>query len=177
MKKPFIASQFTPTKYDSAAQKAKMVNQLAAFVLGGFRRTQFTKDVYNALYLHLFGHIAHYNLEGFYDEWFANLDRQIDWLQHALSQPTYGDWRDVSEAFVAWLQEEKVLDRLLAKRRSARPAKSLLLAAVILLEETDKSPERVMMVLDGLRPLLQGPVSDIDFAAVKAKLTKQETVS
>src|SRR5262245_40714234 len=56
----FKAVQFVATRFDSAEAKAKAANALASFVEGGFEARRFTKAVYNALYLHLFGHIAHF---------------------------------------------------------------------------------------------------------------------
>lgn len=115
---PFRAAQFRATRFDTAAAKAKAANALAAFVTAGFPRSKFTRRVYDALYLHLFGHIAHTNLEGFYAAWFATPRDQLRWIRHALENPTLGPpdhtWSDVGQAFAAWLKASGLAERQVA---------------------------------------------------------------
>lgn len=115
----FTASQFVATKFDTAEAKARAANALASFVESGFEVRRFTKTVYNALYLHLFGHIAHYNQSGFYGEWFSTVEDQIRWCQRVLEWVPCGDpkftWVDVERAFKKWLKDSKTLPRLRAQ--------------------------------------------------------------
>lgn len=95
------ADEFTATKFSTAEDKAKAVNALLVFVDSGFQESKFTKRVYEALYIHMFGHIAHYNKVGFYDEWFATDEDRQRWMEYAARGGAYGfatsssyDWAD-----------------------------------------------------------------------------------
>lgn len=107
--KPFNESMFAATKFTSAAAKAKFGNDLARFVAGGFRRTMFTKTLYRNL-SDCFGHIAEFDVHGFYDVWFSTTQRQLDWVSHTLSASAVGDpawtFSDVEGAFQNWLSEQ-----------------------------------------------------------------------
>jgi hypothetical protein len=58
-KGPFIASQFVPTEWSSAADKAAFGNTFLHFVESALKRSLFTKGFYQRL-SNCFGHIAHY---------------------------------------------------------------------------------------------------------------------
>jgi hypothetical protein len=58
-KGPFIASQFVPTEWSSAADKAAFGNTFLHFVESAWKRSLFTKGFYQRL-SNCFGHIAHY---------------------------------------------------------------------------------------------------------------------
>lgn len=118
--KPFVASQFTATKFDTAAEKAKRANELAVFVQAGMPESRFTKiGVYHTLYQHLFGHIAHYDQWGFFGTWFSTPEQRAEWIEYALRGGMmgafYGDpaytWVDVERAFVEWLDGTDLPDR------------------------------------------------------------------
>ena len=89
-KRPFLASEFVATKFSSAAEKAEFGNALLHFIDSGFARNLFTDRLYGRL-SNCFGHIAHYNLTGFYEEWFLSLTAQVRFLEHTLRFPCYGD--------------------------------------------------------------------------------------
>ena len=89
-KGPFLASEFVATKFSSAAAKAEFGNALLRFIDSGFARNLFTDRLYGRL-SNCFGHIAHYNLTGFYEEWFLSLTAQVRFLEHTLRFPCYGD--------------------------------------------------------------------------------------
>ena len=99
---------FTATKWDTAEDKAKFLKKLQAFVIQGFQKRQFTLALYRHL-INMFGHIAHYNLDGFWDHWFTDVGRQAEWLMHAKQYSAYGDpawtWSDVERAFREWLHQ------------------------------------------------------------------------
>ncbi|MBS1722487.1 MAG: hypothetical protein JSS66_05710 [Armatimonadetes bacterium] len=107
MPKIFEAAQFTATQWSTAEEKAAWANKLAAFVLSGFHESKWTKPVYNRL-MNTFGHIAHYNINGFWDEWFCTPQRCMSWVRHTLEANIYGDptytYCDVERAFQKWLQ-------------------------------------------------------------------------
>jgi len=89
-KGPFSPTQFIPTKWSTAEEKARFGNALLHFVDSGFARNLLTDRLYGRL-SNCFGHIAHYNLTGFYEEWFLSLSAQVRFLEHTLRFPCYGD--------------------------------------------------------------------------------------
>jgi hypothetical protein len=56
---PFSPSQFIPTKWSTAEEKARFGNALLHFIESGFTRNLFTDRLYSRL-SNCFGHIAHY---------------------------------------------------------------------------------------------------------------------
>lgn len=55
----FDHSEFTPTKWNTAEEKADFGNKLLHFMLTGFLAGRFTEKLYTRLSM-CFGHIAHY---------------------------------------------------------------------------------------------------------------------
>ena len=80
MNKPFTASQFTPTEWDSAEQKAKFANHFVRFVESEFSPNLFYDWFYKRLSM-TFGHIAHYNRAGFYETWFSSTEARLRFLE------------------------------------------------------------------------------------------------
>jgi len=113
MKTLFTASQFTPTAYDSAEQKAKFATQFVRFVEADFKRTLFPKWFYKALSC-TFGHIAHYDQNGFYHTWFRDTRAKLAFLDRTLEFPRYGDpkftYSDVETVLARWVAESKKAD-------------------------------------------------------------------
>jgi hypothetical protein len=89
-KGPFLPSDFTATKFSTAADKAEFGNTLLRFIDSKWASALFTKSFYNRLSMS-FGHIAHYNRAQFYEEWFSSLADQVRFLKHTLRFPCYGD--------------------------------------------------------------------------------------
>jgi hypothetical protein len=89
-KGPFLPSDFTATKFSTAADKAEFGNTLLRFIESEWALALFTKSFYNRLSM-CFGHIAHYNRTQFYEEWFSSLAAQVRFLKHTLRFPCYGD--------------------------------------------------------------------------------------
>jgi hypothetical protein len=58
-KGPFLPSDFTATKFSTAADKAEFGNTLLRFIESEWAPALFTKRFYNRLSM-CFGHIAHY---------------------------------------------------------------------------------------------------------------------
>ena len=113
---------FTPTRWDTADDKAKAATALLRFVHNGCPRTQFTKRIHNALHLHLFGHIAEYSLDGFYGAWFATPTRRLAWLRYVADGGAYGlrggdpghTWCDVERAVAYELGQRGYLEQVAA---------------------------------------------------------------
>jgi hypothetical protein len=87
---PFSPTQFTATQFDSAEVKAAFGNHFLHFVTSDFKRSLFTKSFYNRLSM-CFSHIAHHNVFGFYETWFADDRAKLSFLVHTLRFPCYGD--------------------------------------------------------------------------------------
>lgn len=112
--KLFKASQFTPTKWNTAEDKARFANHFVLFVESGFSRSKFPKWFYERL-SNMFGHIAHYDLGGFYDCFFTSPGMVHKFLQLCAGHPRPGDpaftYSDVEKVLQEWLAEEGVLAR------------------------------------------------------------------
>lgn len=106
----FSASQFTPTQWSSATDKARFANQIVRFVQSDFDPNLFTKATYERLSM-CFGHIAHYDRGGFYATWFASTEDRAKWLYYvskggalgACGDPSY-TFSDVEQALSKWVQ-------------------------------------------------------------------------
>jgi len=113
-KGPFLPSDFTATKFSTAADKAEFGNTLLRFIESEWASALFTKSFYNRLSM-CFGHIAHYNRAQFYEVWFSSLADQMRFLKHTLRFPCYGDpeytFSDVESA----IQRELVNRNYLAR--------------------------------------------------------------
>jgi hypothetical protein len=113
----FRLEDFIPTKWSSAEEKAKIANKLTRFILGGFQRSAFTKDIYQQL-SNMFGHIAHYDINGFYETWFADVKSCKEWLEHVtdnwlsgMGDPRF-TWSDVENVLLQWIKEQHLAEQL-----------------------------------------------------------------
>ena len=89
-KGPFLPSEFVPTKFSSAADKADFGNALLSFLDAGCPQELFTKKLYQRLSM-TFGNIAHYDRSGFYDTWFTRARHQAAFVEKTLRWPCHGD--------------------------------------------------------------------------------------
>lgn len=65
----FKPAMFTPTKFQTAKDKAKFANHFIRFILSDYDQDLFKKWFYERLSMS-FGHIAHYDRGGFYNTFF-----------------------------------------------------------------------------------------------------------
>jgi hypothetical protein len=86
----FTPAEFTPTKWDSAEVKANFANKLGQFIAADFKESLFTKVFYNRLSM-TYGHIAHFNREGFFGTFFRDLAGKVEFLEQTLQWPCFGD--------------------------------------------------------------------------------------
>jgi len=106
----FNAAKFTATKWDTAEQKARFANHFARFVASGFKKTLFYDWFYRRLSV-TFGHIAHFNRDGFFEGFFTSTERKVNFLQWTITpRDCYGDspehtYIDVERAIVSWLND------------------------------------------------------------------------
>jgi hypothetical protein len=115
----FAESEFTSTKWDTAADKAQFANSLCRFIAADFKQDLFTKKLYRRLSL-TFGHIAHFNLHGFFEYFFLDQQGKIAFLEQTLAWWMYGDphytFCDVERAVQARLQACNLLEAYRALR-------------------------------------------------------------
>ena len=111
----FTADQFLDTEWESAQDKAKFANHYVRFVESGFKQTLFQKWFYRSLILK-FGHIAHYDIHGFYSQFFTSPRGKVEFIQQMLD--FFWADTDVERALrahakqVGWLEKFKAeLDR------------------------------------------------------------------
>jgi hypothetical protein len=113
-KGPFLPSDFTATKFSTAADKAEFGNTLLRFIESEWAPALFTKSFYNRLSM-CFSHIANYNRTQFYEEWFSSLAAQVRFLKHTLRFPCYGDpaytFSDVERAIQREISNRNYLAR------------------------------------------------------------------
>ncbi len=110
----FQATQFTPTQWDTADDKAKFAQQFVRFVESDFAVKHFTDKFYRRL-SNCFGHIAHFNRSGFLAEFFTTTADKVRFLAQTFQWPCYGDpawtYSDVERAVQEWLQADGTLAR------------------------------------------------------------------
>lgn len=108
----FKAEQFTPTKWNTAEDKAKFANHLVRFVQSGFKKTMFPEWFYTRLSL-TFGHIAHYNQWTFYNHFFECGDEmKQQFLSTLKTGGGYGDpeytYSDVERLIHKWAKGQRL---------------------------------------------------------------------
>lgn len=122
MKELFTASQFVGTQFDTSEDKAKFANQFLRFVSAGFRRTLFPQWFYRRLSM-TFGHIAHYNQAGFYENFFTTPKGKVEFIAICLNGGGYGDpaytYSDVEKELKKWLLRNAVWEKLQEKYEAA----------------------------------------------------------
>jgi hypothetical protein len=115
----FHADEFTATKWDSSEVKAKFANDLCRFMAADFKESLFTKALYQRLSM-CWGHIAHYNREGFFGEFFRSQRGKVDFLEQSLAWRCFGDpeytYSDVEAAVNARLRSCNLLAAYCALR-------------------------------------------------------------
>jgi hypothetical protein len=97
----FNASDFVPTKWSTAEEKAAFGNNLLQFMLTGFLAGRFTEKLYTRLSM-CFGQIAHVDRNGFAETWFDNPESIAAFVNHLMQWPCHGDpgytFSDVEQA-------------------------------------------------------------------------------
>jgi hypothetical protein len=163
-KGPFLPSDFTATKFSTAADKAEFGNTLLRFIESEWASALFTKSFYNRLSM-CFGHIAHYGRSQFYEEWFSSLDAQVRFLKHTLRFPCYGDpeytFSDVERAI-----QREISNRNYLARYELRLAEEHQAADLVLLRQLEgkyRAPvgERDQQPQLAVPPVDQPPVTPV----------------
>jgi hypothetical protein len=108
-KGPFLPSEFVPTKFSTALDKADFGNAFLHFIESEWKETLFTKTFYNRL-SNTFGHIAHFNRTTFYSTWFTCDADRLRFLEQTLEWPCWG------EAGFTFCDVERALQREVRRR-------------------------------------------------------------
>jgi hypothetical protein len=113
LRPPFTETMFTVTNWDTAADKADFANTLCRFIAADFKKELFTQKLYRRLNLS-FGFIAHYDIGGYFDYFFLDLQGKIAFLEEMLAwwpcgQPEH-TFSDVERAVKARLRACDLLD-------------------------------------------------------------------
>lgn len=137
----FKPEEFRDTKYDDAATKAAFANQFAAFVEKGFPNHLFTRTFYERL-SNTFGHIAHYNMGGFWAEFFDTLGDRKRFVEVCLLWIPAGDpkycYSDVEGALQRWMRRERVLETLTEQLNASVEAAERAQLAMLRLKYPDR---------------------------------------
>ena len=109
----FEPDHFTATQWSTAEDKVKFANALMKFIADEFPRQSFSKSLYQRLN-NTFGHIAHYNQNGFYSVFFERDADKLAFLDQTLRWPCYGDptytFCDVERAVQRRLRAANVIE-------------------------------------------------------------------
>ncbi len=121
----FAADLFVPTPHSTTEEKSRFCAAFVRFVLRGFDRKLFKPDFYRRL-SNIFGHIANYDVDGFWEVWFATPEQQRQFVRRIHEHVPVGDphfcWSDVERELKSWAATEaKAVEAML--RENERNAK------------------------------------------------------
>jgi len=112
--------QFIATKWVTPEDKLAFFEWAKKFMLKGCPQHLWHKSKYKRLSM-MFGHIAHYDIHGFWCTWFSTNKQCNQWLAHVKEHTCYGDpawtWSDVEMAMKWWLDENETAVRVAVTRR------------------------------------------------------------
>ncbi|WP_051956145.1 hypothetical protein [Beijerinckia mobilis] len=112
---------FQPTQWASAAEKAAFGNGLLRFLGEDCPREKFKKPFYRRL-SQCFGMIAHYDITGFYSEYFETTADKIRFLENLVAWPCWGDptytFSDLERAVIARLAASGLREWLIRQSKS-----------------------------------------------------------
>jgi hypothetical protein len=115
MNKLSFVGTFVPTQFSTAQEKAKFAAHFVRFVESGFKESLFTKAFYRQL-SNCFGHIAHFDRDGFYHTWFRNPVQQLAFLTNVAEWRCYGSpehtFSDVERVLRMWVLSNDHRNRL-----------------------------------------------------------------
>ena len=127
-KGPFLPSEFVPTKFSTAQEKADFGNAFLHFIESAWARTLFNKDFYQRLSM-CFGHIAHVDRLTFYETWFTCHHDRLRSLEKTLKWPCWGDpeytFSDVERAIQQEVRKRNYLARYQLRVAEAERAREM----------------------------------------------------
>jgi hypothetical protein len=127
-KGPFLPTEFTATKFSTAADKAAFGNHLLRFIESEWAQLLFTKDFYHRLSM-CFGHIAHVDRPTFYETWFTSDQDRLRFFEKTLKWPCWGDpeytFSDVERAIQQEVRNRNYLARYQLRAAEAERASEM----------------------------------------------------
>ena len=164
--KPFDASQFVPTQWSTAADKAAFGNTYLHFIESEWKRSLFTKSFYQRL-SNCFGHIAHYNQHQFYETWFTCDKDRLEFLKNTLAWPCWGDptftYSDVERAIRQQVRARNYL--ALYELKSAEELRTAEMAVLTRLEAKYRLPANPKVGASEEVAFVTGPAEPQPFIA------------
>ncbi|WP_158792753.1 hypothetical protein [Granulicella sp. L60] len=140
-KGPFEAQSFIPTRFSTAEEKAKFGNIFLHFIASDWKDSLFTKSFYTRL-SNCFGHIAHFDRNGFIATWFTCEKHRFEFIRHTLAWPCYGQpehtFCDVEAAIQVEVRKRNYLE--LYRMRSEEELRSAEMALLERLEGKYRKP-------------------------------------
>lgn len=114
LKGTFLPTEFTATKFSTAADKAEFGNHFLRFIESEWAQTLFTKDFYHRLSM-CFGHIAHGDRGTFYETWFTRDQDRLRFIEKTLKWLCWGEpvytFSDVERAIQQEVRKRNYLAR------------------------------------------------------------------
>lgn len=102
----------TSTEFHTAEEKEKVLEQFKRFLSVGCPKHLFTKLLYDYA-SNMYGHIANYNRDGYWETWFAGSEEIVRWMRRAMEHAVCGDpaftRSDVERALSEWLRSGGLL--------------------------------------------------------------------
>ena len=127
---------FTDVEFMTAKEKEQVLKNWKRFLTNGLKKEHFTKRLYNHLHLHC-GFIAHYNIHGFYDEYFLSGQATERFFKHLINYRIIyeGDYGDLNKAMLEVYYQHK--DKIIAQTNKDIADKLNILEASILKAKQD----------------------------------------
>jgi hypothetical protein len=116
---------YKPTEFYSSKDKVKFAQTFVKLVESGFSPSKFPAWFYRQL-SNTFGHIAHFDQNGFYAAQFGSKRQQLEFLRNAASYQCYGQpeftFSDVERDLKRWVNESGLIAKLEQEIASEREA-------------------------------------------------------
>ena len=139
-----IEADFTPTRFTPARTKCWFAVHYLRFISSDFPRHQFTQRFYSQLMQH-FGMIAHYDLMGFWTEFFTSTANKVEFLDQTVRHPCYGQpdhtWSDVERLIIQRLRVADLLTLYQSRLRAECHAGERAELARLLAKYGDDKPD------------------------------------
>jgi len=101
---------FTTTPWATPEDKRRFADRFVAFVEAGFPVTRFNKKFYRQL-CQMFGHIAHFDRDGFYAAFFTSAHGKLEFIEHL-----FGHWVGVGDPAATWSDVEQAIAEVAEER-------------------------------------------------------------
>lgn len=143
---PLDPSALTATPWDDPHAKARMGDAILSFIARGMPRSGFTKALYRRLSM-MFGFIACYNQQGFWDTHFETTDARAAFLEQIVRWPCWGapdaTWCDVEREIATRIRAQGLVA---SYQQAARR------------ERTQQEREMLAHLLEKYGPEVSGPM-------------------